>query len=113
MANEWRELDLILTPLASGPPVRACDIPTDPADDFAFQSRFTPFTSVWNMNGFAAMSVPLHRAAIDGVELPFGVHLAGAHPWQEATILRVAAQLEAADPWPHPFVESGPRGTAQ
>lgn len=113
MADEWRELDLILTPLASGPPVRAHDIPADPADDFAFQSRFTPFTSVWNMNGYAAMSVPLHRATVDGTELPFGVHLAGARPWQEATILRVAAQLEAADPWPHPFVESGPRGTAQ
>lgn len=102
MAAEWAEVDAIVTPMTSAPPPIAESIPTDPAEDFAFQSRFTPFTSVWNMNGFAAMSVPLHRATIDGVELPFGVHLAGTGPWQEALLLTLAAQLEAADPWPFP-----------
>ncbi len=100
MAEAWQGFDAILTPLLSEPPVLAERIPADPQEDFDFQSRFTPFTSVWNMNGFAAMSVPLHRTAVEGIELPVGVHLGGTRPGAEATLLGIAAQLEALDPWP-------------
>ena len=100
MAESWQSFDAILTPMLSEPPVLADRIPTTPQEDFEFQSRFTPFTSVWNMNGFAAMSVPLHRTEVDGTVLPVGVHLGGTRPGDEATLLRIAAQLEALDPWP-------------
>ena len=100
MAEAWQSFDAILTPMLSEPPVLADRIPTNPQEDFDFQSRFTPFTSVWNMNGFAAMSVPLHRTEVDGTVLPVGVHLGGTRPGDEATLLRIAAQLEALDPWP-------------
>jgi len=46
--------------------------------------------------------VPLHRAEVDGVELPIGVQLGGVRLGQEAQLLALAAQLEEADPWPHP-----------
>ena len=100
MAEAWESFDAILTPMLSEPPVLADCIPGDPREDFDFQSRFTPFTSVWNMNGFAAMSVPLHRTLVDGIELPVGVHLGGTRPGAETTLLSIAAQLEALDPWP-------------
>lgn len=100
MAEAWETFDAILTPMLSEPPVLADRIPGDPREDFDFQSRFTPFTSVWNMNGFAAMSVPLHRTVVDGIALPVGVHLGGTRSGAEASLLSIAAQLEALDPWP-------------
>lgn len=56
---------------------------------------FIPFTPVENVTGQPAMSVPLHWNAAG---LPIGVQLA-ARFGDEATLFRVAAQLEAARPW--------------
>lgn len=93
--------DLILTPLLSGPPAFPEDLRlADPAADFDAQCAFTPWTSTWNMTGRAAVSVPLHREDIDGVELPFGVHLGAVRAGDDALVLAVARMLEARDPWP-------------
>ncbi len=58
--------------------------------------RFTDFTGVFNVTGQPAMSVP---AGLDADGLPFGLQFAG-RMGGEATLLRLAAQLEQAMPWP-------------
>ena len=57
---------------------------------------WTPFTAVYNTSGQPAVSVPLHSTP-DG--LPVGVQLVGRTDGEE-TLLSLAAQLEAARPWP-------------
>ena len=61
------------------------------------------FTAVFNITGQPAVSLPLYQAPSG---LPVGVQLV-AGPWQEARLVRVASQLELADPWAarHPTVE--------
>ena len=51
--------------------------------------------SGFNITGQPAISLPTHVSAGG---LPIGVQLV-AGPWQEARLLRVAAQLEQALPW--------------
>ena len=97
----WLPFDVILTPSLAGPPAYPGDLQlADPAADFEAQKRFTPWTSVWNMTGAPSISVPLHRARVDGALLPFGVMLGGTAIGQDANLIALAAQLEAADPWP-------------
>lgn len=102
MGEVFANFDLVLTPVLSKPVVKASEIPLEPAADFKFQSEFTPFTSVWNMNGLSALSVPIHRAAAApaATVLPFAVQLGATRPGQELLLLEVAEQLETIDPWP-------------
>jgi len=111
VASAWDGFDVILTPTLAQPPALIGELrdDADPAGDFAAQTRFTPWTSVYNMTGRPAISLPLHTAMIDGCELPIGVML-GARLGDEATLLALAAQLEAAAPWRHPQVDG--RSTA-
>ena len=67
----------------------------DPAADFDAQTRFTPWTSMWNVTGSPAVSLPLHWTAAG---LPVGVMLAG-RPAGEADLLALAAQIETTAPW--------------
>jgi amidase len=89
--------DAILTPTLAQPPllVGALRNDADPAADFEAQKRFTPWTSMWNVTGSTAVSLPLHQTAAG---LPVGVMLAAA-PGAEALLLSLAAQVEAAAPW--------------
>jgi len=89
--------DAVLTPTLAVPPlpVGALRDDDDPAADFEAQKRFTPWTSMWNVTGSPAASLPLHHTP-DG--LPVGVMLAG-RPGADAALLALCAQVEAAAPW--------------
>lgn len=54
-----------------------------------------PWTPLFNVTGQPAMSVPLYWNAAD---LPIGIHIVGRYG-DEATLFRLAAQLEEARPW--------------
>jgi amidase len=56
---------------------------------------WVPYNAVWNATGQPAASVP---AGLDADGLPRGVQLVG-RPNDEATLLSLAAQIEAAQPW--------------
>jgi amidase len=99
-ANVWAGFDVILSPTLARLPALVGELrdDDDPAADFAAQVEYTPWTSVWNLTGWPAISVPLHRVQVGGVTLPVGVMLGGRHGAEE-TLLALSAQLEAARPW--------------
>ncbi len=57
--------------------------------------EFMPWTPVFNVSGQPAMSVPLEWSAD---KLPIGMHFVGRFG-DEATLFRLAGQLEKAKPW--------------
>jgi amidase len=94
----WESYDVVLTPGLAERPVRIGEIDAcsdDPWEDFRRSGRFTPYTAIFNVTGQPAISVPLFHGD-DG--LPTSIQLAG-RPADEATLLSLAAQLEAARPW--------------
>jgi amidase len=95
----WDDVDVLVTPTLAMPPVPVGwsyeDTDGDPHIAFDRQTLFTPFTAVLNVTGQPAMSVPLHWST-EG--LPIGVQFIGK-PFGEATLFRLAAQLEEARPW--------------
>jgi amidase len=97
VATAWKPFDVVLTPtLAQLPaPVGSLRDDADPARDFAAQTRFTPWTSIANLTGRPSVSLPLGWT--DDV-LPVGVMLTG-RLGDDALLLALSAQLEAADPW--------------
>lgn len=69
-----------------------------------------PFTQLANLTGTPSMSLPLHWTA-DG--LPLGVQFTG-RPADEATLLQLAAEMEAAQPWFDRLPDQAPgQGQAQ
>lgn len=57
--------------------------------------EFIPYTPLFNTSGQPAMSVPLHW---NDAGLPIGMQFVGRYG-DEATLFRLAAQLEQAKPW--------------
>jgi amidase len=95
----FEEHDVMLTPTLAVPPVRLGVLNANAQLSYPefFQSHTTvcPFTVLFNATGQPAMSVPLHWTA-EG--LPIGVQFAGR--WgDEATLFRLAGQLEQSRPW--------------
>ncbi|WP_326593364.1 amidase [Streptomyces sp. NBC_01294] len=89
-------MDLLLTPVIAARP-RAVGA-LDGAGLLTALARSRPmvaYTALWNVTGHPAASVPAGHGA-DG--LPLAVQLVGRSD-DEVTVLRVAAQLEAARPW--------------
>ncbi|TFG92835.1 MAG: amidase [Syntrophobacterales bacterium] len=119
MGRFHEKYDLYLTPTIASPPVSIGELQPKPAeralltvvnsmglgkllklsgivDTLAVESLSkTPFTQLANFTGQPAMSVPLHWTE-EG--LPCGVHFMGRFG-DEATLFRLAAQLEQAQPW--------------
>jgi amidase len=92
-------VDLWLTPTMSEPPAPLGEItaaPDDPLRAVRRGARTVEYPAVVaNITGNPAMSVPLSWNAAG---LPVGVHFLGRFG-DEATLFRLAAQLEAARPW--------------
>jgi len=105
VALAWGGFDAVLTPTLAQPPlaVGALRDDDDPAADFAAQTRFTPWTSVANLTGLPAISLPLHTSVVDGSTLPIGVMFFG-RPGADDLLLSLAGQLEAEVGWRHPHL---------
>jgi amidase len=89
--------DVVLSATLSAPPPKLGYFDMN-GDVDVFRKRADEYISVTplhNATGTPAITVPLHWTA-DG--LPVGVHFAGRYG-EEATLLRLAAQLEAVQPW--------------
>ncbi|MEZ5274256.1 MAG: amidase [Ilumatobacteraceae bacterium] len=86
--------DLLLTPVIATPPPPIGYL--SGPEGGRRVGELLLFTAQFNVTGQPAVSLPLHRTP-DG--LPVGVQLVAAHG-REDVLVRVAAQLEAAAPWP-------------
>ncbi|HVW33971.1 MAG TPA: amidase family protein, partial [Acidimicrobiia bacterium] len=93
------DVDLWLTPTLSTPPAPLGEIVSTPEEPLRALHNGGPTVAyagvVANLTGNPAMSVPLWW---NEAGLPIGVHFLGRFG-DEATLIRLAAQLEAARPW--------------
>jgi amidase len=90
--------DVWLTPTLAEPPppLGTFDYSSEqPMQALERARAFVPFTPICNVTGQPAISVPLLWSS-EG--LPVGTHFAGRFG-DEATLFRLAAQLEEARPW--------------
>ncbi len=98
MLAVFTSYDLILTPTLALPPVplgwhfQGADV--EPMAVMANAARFTPFASVANLTGQPVAALPLSW----NEGLTIGVSAFG-RPYDEATLFRYNAQIEAARPW--------------
>lgn len=115
----FEEYDVLLTPTLAAPPLVAGALQPQGAEAAAIKLlgplnagallnglggieaivetvfEFIPFTPLFNVTGQPAMSVPLYW---NDEELPIGMHFVGRYG-DEATLFRLAGQLERAKPW--------------
>ena len=92
------DYDVWLTPTLGAPPLQlgAMDsTPENPLNGMRVAAEFVPFTPLANVTGQPAISLPLYWNA-EG--LPVGTHFTGRFG-DEATLFRLASQLESARPW--------------
>ena len=98
LAAFFESCDVFLCPTLCLPPLRIGELNTM-SDDLshipAILRRYMPATSMFNMSGQPSMSVPL---AWNRAGLPLGM-MFSARYGEEATLYRLAAQLEQERPW--------------
>ncbi len=96
-----RDYDVLLSPTLPGPPV---ELGFYNANDSSLDAKgwmdklfkgYAQFSLLFNVTGQPAISLPLHQT---DTGLPIGVHFAGRFG-DEATLFRLAGQLEQASPW--------------
>jgi len=98
MAAFHSDWDVLLTPGLASPAVKLgwLDMMLDDFDEYWQRVfRFSPFTVCFNLTGQPAMMLPLGQSASG---LPLAVQLVAPYG-DEAILLRLGAQLEAAQPW--------------
>jgi amidase len=99
VASWWESgFDLLLTPTIAEPPPRLGELAgtqPDPVKTWRRNGELAAFTPLFNVTGQPAISLPLHWSA-EG--LPVGVQLVAAYG-REDLLIRIAAQLERAQPW--------------
>jgi amidase len=98
VAKFFDRYDIWLTPTLSQPPVPLGYFDYVPSKRSVHLERlgeYTGFTLIANTTGQPAISLPLHWT---NAGLPIGVQLTGRYA-DEATLLRLARQLERARPW--------------
>src|SRR5262249_39263445 len=92
--------DLLVTPTMAclPPPVGAWRAGTDADPLMALFNSYpmAVFTSLFNVTGQPAISMPIHHDEATG--LPVGVQIVAA-PWREDLLIQVARTLELAHPW--------------
>jgi amidase len=98
IARGFIDYDVLLTPTLCEPPPPLGtfhDPPDNPWQALLRAAQFMPFTPLCNFTGLPGMSMPLFWNS-EGI--PIGTHFVGRFG-DEATLFRLAAQLEAARPW--------------
>ena len=98
LAQYFETYNVLLTPATNGPAPEHGVLRMDHGnlDDF-LDRLFTisPFSAAFNASGQPAISLPAHQTP-DG--MPIGIQLVGGFA-QDATLLQLSAQLEAASNW--------------
>ena len=98
LATFFETCDVFLCPTLCSPPLRIGEL-NSMSEDLSHIApilrRYMPATAMFNMSGQPAMSVPL---AWNAAGLPLGMMFA-ARFGDEATLFRLAAQLEQERPW--------------
>ena len=95
--SQW-DVDVLLTPGLSSPAVKLgwLDMMMDDVDEYWRRVfEFSPFTVWFNLTGQPGLMLPLGQSSGG---LPLAVQLVGRFG-DEATLIRLGAQLEAARPW--------------
>lgn len=96
----FQNVDVLVTPTIARPPAPLGELNQNRQGMTAMEwtrqvFTYVPFTPLFNSTGQPAISLPLHWTASG---LPIGVQCVGRFG-DEATLLRLAAQLEHARPW--------------
>lgn len=93
-----KDYDVMLSSVLSTPPAPLGTFDPNEKDLMAFWKKaaaYSPYTAITNATGQPAMSVPL---CWNEQNLPIGMHFTAPFG-DEATLFRLAAQLEKARPW--------------
>jgi amidase len=94
----WRDFDVLLMPvtITQAPPIGLLDpVNVDPKEFNRRQARVFGYTPPFNLTGQPSISLPL---GMSSDKLPIGMMFTARYS-DEATLFRLAAQLEQARPW--------------
>jgi amidase len=103
--EQFQRFDVLVTPVLGTLPPRTDELDPLAGDLKTFDKRTAasyPFTAPFNMTGQPAISLPLAQSASG---IPIGMMFTARYA-DEATLFRLAAQLERARPWAdrHPAI---------